>query len=50
MVGEEYTAWPGQLDFSPELTKARVAKPDAIFAFYPGAAGAQFLTQYSQAG
>ena len=50
VVGEEYTAWPGQLDFSAELTKARAAKPDAIFAFYPGAAGAQFLTQYSQSG
>jgi branched-chain amino acid transport system substrate-binding protein len=35
VIGEEYTAWPGQLDFSPELTKARVAKPDAIFAFTP---------------
>jgi branched-chain amino acid transport system substrate-binding protein len=32
VVGEEYTAWPGQLDFSAELTKARAAKPDAIFA------------------
>jgi branched-chain amino acid transport system substrate-binding protein len=50
VVGEEYTAWPGQLDFSAELTKARAAKPDALFAFYPGAAGAQFLTQYTQAG
>lgn len=44
VVGEEYTPWPGQLDFSAELTKARAAKPDAVFAFYPGAAGAQFLT------
>ncbi|MGA9324139.1 MAG: ABC transporter substrate-binding protein [Xanthobacteraceae bacterium] len=50
VVDEEYTAWPGQLDFSAELTKARAAKPDAVFAFYPGAAGAQFLTQYTQAG
>ena len=50
VVGEEYTALPGQLDFSAELTKARAAKPDAIFAFYPGAAGAQFLTQYAQSG
>ena len=33
-----------------ELTKAKDAKPDAIFAFYPGAAGAQFLLQYQQAG
>lgn len=50
IVGEEYTAWPGQLDFSAELTKARAAKPDAIFAFFPGSAGTQFLTQYAQAG
>jgi branched-chain amino acid transport system substrate-binding protein len=50
VIGDEYTAWPGQLDFSAELTKARAAKPDAIFAFYPGAAGAQFLTQYAQSG
>ena len=49
-VGEDYTNWPDQLDFSVELSKARAAKPDAVFAFYPGAAGIQFLTQYSQAG
>jgi branched-chain amino acid transport system substrate-binding protein len=50
VVGEDYTKWPDQLDFSVELSKARAAKPDAVFAFYPGAAGIQFLTQYSQAG
>jgi branched-chain amino acid transport system substrate-binding protein len=50
IVGEEYTRWPGQLDFSAELTKARAAKPDAIFVFYPGGAGIQFVTQYVQAG
>ena len=50
IVGEEYTNWPDQFDFSAELTKARAAKPDAIFAFYPGGAGVQFLTQYSQFG
>jgi branched-chain amino acid transport system substrate-binding protein len=50
IVGEDYTRWPDQLDFSPELSKARAAKPDAIFAFYPGPAGIQFLTQYSQFG
>ena len=26
------------------------ARPDAVFVFYPGAAGVQFLTQYAQAG
>lgn len=50
IVGEEYTKWPDQLDFSAELSKARAAKPDAVFVFYPGAAGVQFLTQYAQAG
>jgi len=50
IVGEEYTRWPDQLDFSAELSKARAAKPDAIFVFYPGGAGIQFVTQYVQAG
>jgi branched-chain amino acid transport system substrate-binding protein len=50
VVGEEYTRWPDQLDFSAELAKARTAKPDAIYAFYPGGAGIQFMTQYTQAG
>src|SRR3982751_2852223 len=50
VVGQELTRWPDQLDFSAELSKARAAKPDAIFVFYPGAAGVQFLTQYAQAG
>ncbi len=50
VIGEELTRWPDQLDFSAELSKARAAKPDAIFVFYPGAAGVQFLTQYTQAG
>jgi branched-chain amino acid transport system substrate-binding protein len=50
VVGEEYTRWPGQLDFSAELSTVRNAKPDAVFVFYPGAAGAQFFLQYGQAG
>ncbi|HXW26931.1 MAG TPA: ABC transporter substrate-binding protein [Xanthobacteraceae bacterium] len=50
VIGEEYTRWPDQLDFSAELTKVRAAKPDGVFVFYPGAAGVQFLTQYGQAG
>ena len=50
IVGQELTRWPDQLDFSAELSKAREAKPDAIFAFYPGGAGMQFITQYVQAG
>ena len=50
VLGQEFTKWPDQLDFSAELAKAKDAKPDAIFVFYPGAAGAQFLNQYVQAG
>jgi branched-chain amino acid transport system substrate-binding protein len=50
VIGRELTNWPAQLDFSAELAKAKDAKPDAIFVFYPGAAGVQFLAQYAQAG
>jgi branched-chain amino acid transport system substrate-binding protein len=50
VIGEEFTRWPDQLDFSAELSKVRAAKPEAVFVFYPGAAGVQFLTQYVQSG
>src|SRR5579872_7394913 len=50
VVGQELTTWPAQLDFSAELAKAKAANPDAIFVFYPGKAGVQFLSQYAQAG
>jgi branched-chain amino acid transport system substrate-binding protein len=50
VIGRELTTWPSQLDFSAELAKAKAANPDAIFVFYPGAAGVQFLNQYAQAG
>jgi hypothetical protein len=41
IVGQELTKWPDQFDFSVELAKAKGAKPDAIFAFYPGASGGE---------
>jgi branched-chain amino acid transport system substrate-binding protein len=50
VVGEDLTKWPDQLDFSAELSKVRRARPEAVFVFYPGAAGVQFLTQYAQTG
>ena len=50
IVGEEYTRWPDQLDFSAELSKIRAAKPDAVYVFYPGGPGVQFMTQYAQSG
>src|SRR5499425_321525 len=50
IIGRELTRWPDQLDFNAELSKARAARPDSIFAFYPGGPGIQFLTQYAQSG
>jgi branched-chain amino acid transport system substrate-binding protein len=50
ILGEDYTTWPSQLDFSAELAKAKAANPEAVYMFYPGAAGVQFLNQYAQAG
>ena len=44
ILGQELTKWPDQLDFSAELAKAKAEKPDAIFVFYPGKAGVQFLS------
>jgi branched-chain amino acid transport system substrate-binding protein len=50
LMGEDYTKWPDQLDFSAELTKIGAAKPDGIFIFYPGAHGVQFVKQWAQSG
>jgi branched-chain amino acid transport system substrate-binding protein len=50
VIGEDYTKWPDQLDFSAELSKARAAKPDAVFVFFPGRHGVQILQQYAQSG
>ncbi len=50
VVGEEYPRWPDQLDFSAEISKIRAAKPDAVYTFYPGGPGVQFITQYAQSG
>ncbi|ANK82937.1 MAG: ABC transporter substrate-binding protein [Rhizobiales bacterium NRL2] len=50
IVGKDMTKWPGQLDFSAELAKARASGAEAVFVFYPGKAGVQFFKQYEQAG
>jgi branched-chain amino acid transport system substrate-binding protein len=49
IVDEIYTPL-NQLDFSAELTRLSSAKPDAVFAFYPGGLGVSFVRQYQQAG
>lgn len=48
VIGQDMTKFPAQLDFSAELAKVRAAKPDALWVFYPGKHGVQFLKQYSQ--
>jgi len=50
VLGKDLTKWPTQMDFSAELAKARAAKPDGVFIFYPGRATNAFMRQYAQAG
>lgn len=49
VVGEVYTAF-GQLDYAAEIAQLRDKKPDAVFFFYPGGMGINFVKQYAQAG
>jgi branched-chain amino acid transport system substrate-binding protein len=49
IAGEVYTGL-NQMDFSAELAQLRAQNPSAVFAFYPGGLGIQFVRQYSQAG
>lgn len=49
VVDEAYTQ-VGQTDYSAEIAQLQAAKPDAIFAFYPGGMGVNFVKQLSQAG
>lgn len=49
IAGEVYTAF-GQLDYAAEISQLRAAKPDAVFFFYPGGMGINFVKQYAQAG
>lgn len=49
VVGEVYTPM-NQLDYAAELAQLRAAKPEAVFAFYPGGMGISFVKQYAQMG
>jgi branched-chain amino acid transport system substrate-binding protein len=49
LVSEVYTPL-SQLDFQAELTQLTAAQPDAVYAFYPGGLGVQFVRQWRQAG
>jgi branched-chain amino acid transport system substrate-binding protein len=49
VAGEVYTTLE-QLDFAPELANLRAAGPDAVYFFFPGGQGINFIKQYAQAG
>lgn len=49
IVDEIYTPL-NQPDFAAELSQLAAAKPDAVFVFYPGGLGINFVRQYQQAG
>jgi branched-chain amino acid transport system substrate-binding protein len=49
VVDEIYTPL-NQPDFSAELAQVAAKKPDAVYVFYPGGLGVNFIRQYKQAG
>lgn len=49
LVGEFYTPL-NQQDFSAEISQIAAAEPDAVFIFYPGGLGINFVRQYHQFG
>lgn len=49
VVAEIYTNFK-QSDYQSELAQIRAAKPKAVFVFYPGGLGIQFVKQYAQSG
>jgi branched-chain amino acid transport system substrate-binding protein len=50
VVAEEMYTPLNQLDFSAEISKIAALKPDAVFVFYPGALGINFIRQFKGAG
>lgn len=49
VVDEVYTQ-VNQPDYSAEIAQLQAADPDAVFVFYPGGMGVNFVKQFSQAG
>ena len=49
IVGEVYTQL-NQPDYSAELAQLQAAGPDAVYVFFPGGMGVNFIKQYKQAG
>jgi len=49
VVEEVYTTL-NQPDYSAEIAQIASKKPDAVYVFYPGGMGVNFIKQYKQAG
>ncbi|HEY4373328.1 MAG TPA: ABC transporter substrate-binding protein [Burkholderiales bacterium] len=49
VVDEVYTTL-NQPDYSAEISQIAAKKPDAIYVFYPGGMGVNFIKQYKQSG
>jgi branched-chain amino acid transport system substrate-binding protein len=49
VIDEIYTPL-NQPDFSAELAQVTAKNPDAVYVFYPGGLGVNFIRQYKQAG
>jgi branched-chain amino acid transport system substrate-binding protein len=49
VLDEVYTQ-VNQPDYSVEIAQMQAAKPDAVYVFYPGGMGINFVKQYRQAG
>jgi len=49
VIDEVYTQ-VNQPDYSAEIAQLQAASPDAVYVFYPGGMGINFIKQYRQAG
>jgi branched-chain amino acid transport system substrate-binding protein len=49
-IADEIYTPLNQPDFSAELAQVAALKPDAVYVFYPGGLGVNFVRQYQQAG
>lgn len=49
VIDEAYTQ-VNQPDYSAEIAQLQAASPDAVYVFYPGGMGINFVKQYRQAG
>ena len=49
-IAAEVFTKPGQSDYQVEISQIRAANPKAVFVFYPGGMGIQFVKQYAQSG